>query len=239
MTCPRSAALQQWLSCHDELPPPAPLVAHVQGCAVCQTALLTLMTTRIGIPEAGQVTCTTAEDDLPAMLELERSAGAATAARAYPDLWWHLWTCPSCAQVYHETALLLDARIGEELLEPVPPAKRSIVRLARPFLTAVFGPQLAAGATWSKSAPQHQLLADEHLPEGRLSLYVGAEDAHHWYLEAHMHPPRTGTLLIGLGEEVQSIPLQDHSVAQLSHLPLAFLYHEDGPELAVCVAPAG
>ncbi|RRR66566.1 MAG: hypothetical protein EI684_20555 [Candidatus Viridilinea halotolerans] len=235
MTSESCAAVGQWLMQHDEHLPPAPLVSHVEQCHVCQTALLALVSGKLAMPLPQNLLCDAVAGDLPAMLELERSDGAAAAARAYPDLWWHLWTCPSCAEIYHATALLLTATDEGLLPFPLPQVDQPLLRLTRPFLTAVFAPQLAAGATWQSSAPSRQLLAEEELPDGRISLYVGAEDAHHWYLELHMHPPRSGTLLLALGEEIYSVPLLQQYTAQISALPLTFLYNRDGAELVVCV----
>lgn len=239
MIAEHCAAVRQWLSHYSETPPPAHLVSHVQDCSVCQAALLTLVTARIGIPAPHDATCATAEVDLPAMLDRERSAGAVVAARAYPDLWWHLWTCPSCAEVYHDTAILLAATDAGLLTTSLPQADQPTIRLARTFLRSVFGPQLAAGAAWDSTVPALQLLAEEALPDGQIGLYVGAEDANHWRLEVHMRPPRYGTLLVGLGEQVYTLPLHNHATALFTQLPAAFLNDVDGPDLAIRIVRDG
>ncbi|MBP1467679.1 hypothetical protein EYB53_018335 [Candidatus Chloroploca sp. M-50] len=230
--------VHHWLAAYDEAPPPVALVAHVQDCARCQTALLTFLAERIGIPAPRDPSCATTEMDLPAMLDVERSEGAVAAARAFPDVWWHLWTCPLCAEVYHDTAVLMDATDAGVLTAPLPQAHQPTLRLSHTFLANVFAPQLAAGAAWNSATPELQLVAEEDVPEGRISLSVGAHDVDQWCLEVRVHPPHPGTVLVGLGEQVFVQALRDDQVALLTHLPLATLTDPDGPELAIALARA-
>jgi hypothetical protein len=207
----------------------------VQGCAHCQAALAALLAERFAVPPPSAVACAAWADDLPAFLDLERSAGALVAAQAFPGVWWQLWTCPECAEAYYATAALLDATDAGLLMLPPQAADLRPVTLTRTFLNAVFGPQQAAGAAWSGAA-EPVLLAEDDLPFGRLAISVRVFDAEHWYMDVHVSPTTTGAVTVRCGAQIYYASLSD-GYAQLGPLPYALLVDRAGPDLDILVEP--
>lgn len=96
------------------------VVAHIQSCTSCRSALRRLAGS-LGIPRAGSTTrysCAACRSDIAAYIEREQR-GHVAAAQAFPATWWHLWSCPTCADTYHIAHTLLDAA-GEGELPPLP-----------------------------------------------------------------------------------------------------------------------
>ncbi|NTW02401.1 MAG: hypothetical protein HGA19_14170, partial [Oscillochloris sp.] len=91
-------------------------VAHIQGCARCRHALH-LLSESLGLPPAITIpayTCVTCQSQLASYIDRELSDPIA-AAQAFPGIWWHLWSCPDCAEVYRMTHMLLEARRSGEI----------------------------------------------------------------------------------------------------------------------------
>ncbi len=98
------------------------LIAHIAGCSSCRGALLLMAASLDMAPPdtLPRLTCAMAQPALAPYIELER-ADPAAAAQAFPSLWWHLWSCPDCAEAYRLTHLMLDAAAAGEI-PPLPGA---------------------------------------------------------------------------------------------------------------------
>ncbi len=109
----------------------APAVSdHVAHCALCRGALHLLITTvlQASCDPVTMMDCCQCQDALAAFIDRECEEGSTVAARTYPHVWWHLWTCPLCAETYNLTLRLLDAERNYELL-PI----TSMLRQASPY----------------------------------------------------------------------------------------------------------
>src|SRR6266496_2951635 len=97
----RCADVLQWLRAavliEHRMPTPA-IQAHVAGCATCQTALLLLASAVMDTP-APAIDCESCRAHLPAFIERE-DEDPARAIQAFPHVWWHLWTCTACGEIY-------------------------------------------------------------------------------------------------------------------------------------------
>lgn len=83
---------------------------HIAQCPQCRAALLALvqsLSPEARIPMAHS--CAGTQSRLAAYIDLERQ-DAHAAAEQYPDIWWHLWLCESCAATYEAVHALLDAQ---------------------------------------------------------------------------------------------------------------------------------
>ncbi|NTW97832.1 MAG: hypothetical protein HGB28_04705 [Oscillochloris sp.] len=109
------------LTCTDSRHPahsPA-LPRHFLRCAECRalrTYLLYQLLPGADIPDDS---CALCESDLAAYADIALDAGARAAAAAYPHVWWHLWACPECAEVFAQT-VALSVAAASGALPPLP-----------------------------------------------------------------------------------------------------------------------
>jgi hypothetical protein len=86
---------------------PRASIEHIIGCARCTASLVVLVRSLDdSLIDPGPCTCAACEQSLPAFVDLEAS-DAALAATSYPSVWWHLWHCASCAELYGSVNLLM------------------------------------------------------------------------------------------------------------------------------------
>lgn len=248
MSAPSCARVRRWLVAGEAVPaPPGPeLAAHVAGCAHCRGALAAIFAQLLGRPPrpAG---CDACAEDLPAFVEAEAELGAAAAARLFPELWWHLWTCPDCA----EAAAAIAAMVAAEARGLIPPPPTSPtpsaalwplaglpalppISLDRALLHAVFVPQLQLGATWGGGADA-QFLAEHELPGCRVTIAVRQSDDGHCELEVAVEPPVAGTVVVRFGALRYSGALVDGLRATIGALPLALFTDRDGPDMLLSI----
>lgn len=240
MTTDPCAQVRRWLVAGEHAPavPGVALTAHVAGCPHCRGALATLLAHLLSQPPAGDTSCDACVDDLPAYVELERAQGTAVAARTYPHIWWHLWTCPDCAEGFENLAWLLDAE--ERGLLPAPPSLPGVqrlpafppLRLGREFLHAVFGPQLSLGARWHEG--DDPLFLGEHdLPGCHVSIHVHQVDRGQWDLEITVEPPLAGQIVVIFGAARYQADLVHGRVARVRAIPSALLAGQAGPDMQI------
>jgi hypothetical protein len=243
MTSDPCAELRRWLARPDaHAPPDAALVAHVASCPRCRGELATMLAGLLDAPLADDPSCDACADDLPAYAELVQMQGELVAARHYPAIWWHFWTCPNCAALAEDLATLLAAEAAGELApprlreKPAPPAALALppIRLGREFLHAVFAPQQVLGAAWNGDGDQ-LFLAEETLPGYRLTIHVRQEGPDHWALEVSIEPPVGGALVVRFAETVFRAPLVGGHTGRVSGIPAALLTDHAGPDMQLAI----
>jgi hypothetical protein len=241
-------AVRSWLRERDpalpEIPPPE-LVAHVAGCSACRGLLAALAANLVRVPAAqADLQCADCQSALDAYIDCERRHGVAAAIQRYPDLWWHLWTCADCAEVYHLTNALVDAE--EQVAIPIPitaapePQPRLArllkVQLARAFLHGVFAPQAALGAAWS-GGEDESLFAEEQLEDYHIALHVWQRGAIYWGIGITVTPPLTGWAVLSFGELRFSAPFDQHGRAVITEIPHGLLTDRAGPDMLMTIEP--
>ena len=224
---------RRWLAAGGDEAPPAAIVAHVAGCPRCRGALAATLAERLSAPPPGADSCARCEEDLPAAIDHERAHGPAAAARRYPHVWWHLWTCPECAELYQATAGLLDAEAVGLISPPPRLLPVTSVRLDRSFLHQVFAPQAALGSAWSDAADP-MLVAEEDLPGCRIAVQVLQTAPALWALDILVDPPVAGSVLVSLGALSYRAPLRD-GAARVSDIPAEQLVGGEGPDLLISI----
>lgn len=226
--------VQQWIATAAESIPPETLVMHVQHCATCQTALLRYLSAHLDLPAPDRLTCDTVAEELAAMAEYEQHAGAAAAAQMFPALWWHLWTCPDCAEIYHDLlSYLNEPEEHDQMSRSLPAVHVPTISLPHGFLRTIFAPQLAAGAAWGSTTSARQLITEDEFAQGRIGLYMGLHDSQHWYVEVQITPAQSGTLLIGLDEQIYTATFQQQASVRIDQLPLSFLRDPHGTDFVL------
>lgn len=226
--------------------PPPELLAHVSSCRRCHAALLHLAGMQLGGPFVpDELDCDQCGDDLPAFIDVERDEGGLEALREYPDVWWHLWRCPDCVEVYRMVLTLQQAE-AELRLPPLP--LWSLVPQPQLELACVPQPELAHSFTLVPALPYARLpggtaTADPLHYAGRDAGY--ACEAHvrqlcdQWYVQVTLAPPLGGTVVLQLDTAILRAPLNAQGHAALGPFPLELLPCDSASGLDLRVEPEG
>ena len=215
--------------------------AHVAGCPRCRGALALLAASLVVAPPAAQQpNDSVMQNDLAAYVEREAEEGLIAAARAFPHVWWALWSDAEYAEVYEATyALYMAAERGE--LEP-PPIGRpeppiELITLPRLLLAqGLGGPAASYGLRRSSDDAAITLLDDEPAKEGySVSLEVSSQDADHWSASVAVAPPVRGTLLLTFDAQEFRARFDENSVATITAIPHVLLTADSGPDMIVSV----
>lgn len=237
--------MRRWLDkpYSSALPDPA-LSAHVAACPHCRGVLVGLAADLVVALPQYPPSCAALAEDLLAYVELEHAQGEMISARRYPAVWWHLWTCPDCALLAEDLALLLTAEAAGELEAPpllrrntpVPtaaPLARASLRIAQDFLHAFFAPQHVMGATWNGDDDQ-LFLVEETILGCHLVIHVQRERSDHWALEVSVEPPVAGVLVVRFAETVFRATF-DGGIARLGGIPAPLLLDRSEPDLLLTI----
>ncbi len=188
-----------------------------------------------------ELTCDACQDSLDAYIDCERRHGHAVALQRYPQIWWHLWGCVDCAEVYHMTNALLEAQDQHELmpipLAPPPAARRlrlPTLNLPRAFLHSVFGPQLALGTAWG-GVDDGMLVAEEERDGYHIAVSVQQRGAAHWSIGVAVAPPVAGWAAISFGELRFRAPFDQDGRAMITTVPVELLADRAGPAMLVTI----
>jgi hypothetical protein len=191
----------------------------------------------------GDVSCAACQDALDAYIDCERRHGVAVALGRYPQVWWHLWTCSDCAEVYHLTGALLDAE-DQRILMPIPvaappqPAPRLVrwpaLRLPRGFLHSVFAPHVALGTAWS-GGEHETLFAEEERDGYHIAVSVRRHDLAYWAIVVAITPPIGGWAAVDVGEQHFRAPFDQRGRAEIAGVPLALLTERVGADMLVTI----
>jgi hypothetical protein len=221
-----------------DLTAPSPaLSAHVEGCALCQGALLALIAAARELPPtAFSTTCEKCLEDLPAYIELELE-DAMSALRTYPHVWWHLLTCRECAETYRLTRTLVEAERSGQLAAPPRPRQitfPNIVRLGRQILNRVLAPTPIFGLATRGGGGQPIVLAEEDDAQGyAITLSVQPQSDGAWRVLIRAVPPPVGNMVLTLGEATFQTAFDAKGIAVVPNVPAPLLVHPDGPDLVV------
>lgn len=247
--CPEVHA---WLTAREHpgiaaVPPPA-LREHVAGCARCREALLLLAADLLAAPlELASPSCDQCQDDLAAYIDCERVEGPEAAIRAYPHVWWHLWTCADCAESYHMVLALQAAEASGELppiplhsLMGGPPVRRVPVRLPaftlrRSMLSQALVPHF--GACMGGFDEDAVLYEDEGEGEGYEIRTSVRRHNSAWSVVVALDPPVAGLVIVTLGTASFRARLDLHGQAIIGPLPAELIASPDGPDLAIRIEP--
>lgn len=243
LTC---AAVRQFLarSSHPDASavPPPELVAHIVGCARCRGALALALGAAVGQAQApAPIRCEECQARLAGWIDQELEAGIAAAAREDPAVWWHLWTCADCAEIYALTRALAAATTAGELapppLAPAATQQRQLLhsfQLSRAFLAyALPMPSAALGALRGVDGGT-VLVADED--DGRrISLTVWQQPDQCWSVSVAVVPPVAGWLVLTLGEHIFRGRFDDQGRAVVADVPAPLLSDALGPDLHVAI----
>lgn len=217
---------------------PAELGAHLSACAVCRTTLLLIDALKLSTVPA-PIECERCREDLASFVEQERVDGPAGAIRAYPGLWWHLWTCQACLDAYDLVKAGLVAEPAARPAQLAPTKVVHLLHLARAFLNrALPAPSPVAVVTRGGDALP-SIIAEEQAGGGaQLVLSVERQRHQDWTVIAIVIPAPAGNLLLTLGESSFRAPFGPDGRAVIVNVPAALLSDRAGPDMKLEIETA-
>jgi hypothetical protein len=243
------ADVHTWVTTQDDLavsglPPPA-LVMHVAGCARCQGTLLLLLTELLAAAiDVAATTCDQCQDDLAAYIDLEHEAGTTEALRAYPHVWWHLWTCADCAESYR-MVLALQAAEADQSLPPIPLhslVRPSPARSPSPrFPTFTLRRKLLVGALVlhlgpSMGSDEDAIIYEDDAAGYEIRTSVRQQNGQ-WWVMVTLDPPLVGVVVVTLGSVRMQAQLDLYGHAMIGPLANDLLTSTDGPDMDIRIEP--
>jgi hypothetical protein len=226
--------------------PPDELCEHIPGCTVCRSRLVVLTAALLDVPRPSAASlCEQCQRDLADYIDIEHAQNTKAAAQAYPHVWWHLLTCPDCAETYAWTIKLLAAEEAGEL-EPVPLewATGSIVSrvlgtfsVSRNTLRQVFNLRRSLGVAWGDEA-EELVLIDDELAGHQLTLSVQPQIGCDWSVSVMLAPPLAGEVILSLGSNIFSAPIDSTGSVYIPHIAGALIHADNGPDLSVTIKAA-
>jgi hypothetical protein len=213
---------------------------HLSTCPICRTALTLITALDLSsVPEP--ISCQRCQEHLPAFIDVEREAGPGRALQVYPNIWWHLWSCATCLEIYDMATALVDAEQHGELKLPAithRPSERLIhvLRLTRQFLNlALPAPQVAV----ARGSDEGRLVISEGVAPGgaRFTLSVEAQRRGNWRVAVQVKPAPAGELILTLGAAVFRARFDAFGRASVPDVPAALLTAVNGPDMVVDIAP--
>lgn len=228
------------------MPEPA-LCEHIAECTLCRGALALLLAEAVGMTKPPpQVGCDRCQRDLAALIDLEDAEGTPVAIQHYPIAWWHLWTCPTCAEVYQITRELLVLEFAELSVPPLPMPRMArprtrLTNLDRSFLFYAAGSQMSYQHRGAPSAPI-ELISDEPISDDpadarRLTVAVRQQRNGDCRFDVRVQPPVAGELVFTLGAFVTRVPFDAEGGASVREVPFALIGEPTGPDLALAIEP--
>jgi hypothetical protein len=245
------SSVQEAIQARNVIPPTSTVAEHIAGCTHCRGALLLLAAVVFEPPQLSEeIDCALCREYLASYIDQEL-VDIRAAVQMYPQVWWHMWSCVECAELYEFTRRLVDAeRVG--LLTPIPLpdptavaqpaaslplAELPIFHLKRAFLFWAFSGQPAQPRTGIEADEHEFVLFDGEASGHSVQLRVTQIPEQPWRITITITPPIAGWLTLTLDEFQRRIRFDRHGVAILSGIPAAALCSSDGPDLIGSVEP--
>jgi hypothetical protein len=168
--------------------------------------------------------------DLAAYVDMTLDQGVHTSATAYPHVWWHLWSCASCAEIFAQTATLADAERTGVLL-PLPVARVTPIQQRQVIGRLSAAPQVVARFIQTRAllgvayGAEEPVVIDDGDDAGySFQLSVQREPDGTWHILVRIAPPIDGVAVITISNATFQVPFDPQGVAQISGVPAALLH---------------
>ena len=209
---------------------PAPyLYTHLAGCDACRGVFALHLASAIGITAPpGPINCDDCDQDMAALIEIERDAGTIAARTAYPDLWWHLWTCRDCAETYRLTRLLLRS---EQLPRSEPPRRQPLITFSREFMAGTIDYTYVTTARRGKPGVPIVISSPEPGDNPQLSFSIQRQQNGEWTLHVTVLPAPMAWLVVRIGAFEARARFGEAGQAQIPAVPAELLLASDAPDL--------
>ncbi len=244
--------VQEWLarrnSAEISLPPSLELCEHVVNCASCRAFLLLLMTELFDIPlSIRPISCSQCQQDLAAYIDIVRHEGQQAAISEYAHVWWHLWFCTDCAEMYHMVTTLQGFE-KTAVAAPLAALKQNIAsqprKKTRPVIAAFTLPRVwfarmllpQMSTTWG-SYDDDTIIHDEDHEEHRINVVMRRQHEL-WTMIVTVDPPLLGDIVLTIGTQTFRQTLRPDGTAMIDSLPSELLFDTAGPGIALVLEPA-
>lgn len=241
------AHVREWLLSQEGSPNAIPdnnIVEHIAACDSCQGALLVLMVRLLAVPlEIEEISCDQCQDDIAAYIDVEQTYGPRIAAQRLPAVWWHLWTCSACAEMYQDTVDFLQGELADSVEHPNH-TQTNVLFIELPVKLTI--PQRKA-LVWSSDVESSRIktrvaaarfmqgaygeaddlnILDQKVGSYSVQMSVKQQD-NEWVGLVQVEPPIPGLVALTLGDEILSARLDRDGHATIPALPLDRLIKEE------------
>lgn len=213
--------------------PSSSLYTHLAGCDACRGVFVLHLAGAVGITvPPGPIRCDDCEQDIAALIDMERAEGTLAARTAYPVLWWHLWTCPSCAETYRLTRQLLSSERISHREPPRRPRVQVFEHVSRAYLWDTLEYSYAAlGARRGKPDVPIVISASEPGENPQFSFSIQRQRNDGWTLQVTVRPTPDARLLTRLGPFEARTRFGEDGHAYIEGVPAELLLSSSGPDL--------
>lgn len=227
--------------------------AHIAECSLCRGTLAVLLASTLGAAKPPRaIRCSRCQQDIPAIVELMLAEGRAAVAQHYPEAWWHMWSCASCAEKYQMTRDLLEQAPAAllrplMLLDPAVPARlRSALsrhgheflyhELALPLMSQHDKRGAAARAYRSSSLPGATIeFCDKQVGDRWLTVSITSQRHGLCRFNVHLVPPPAEELVLTLGTFEARARFDANGNASISGVPFELIAEPTGPDLELAL----
>jgi len=216
------------------------IALHVARCSECQALRVYVLEQLLPGVDIPTDSCSVCDADLAAYVDMHLDQSASAAAAAYPHVWWHLWSCTDCAEIFAQTATLAGAeRAG--ILSPLPTAKATLAKRRRVIGRLNVAPQVVARFVQTRAllgiayGAEEPVVLDEGEDDGySFQLSVQREPDGTWKVLVSVVPPVFGVAVITIGESTFQVSFDPQGIAQISGVP-ATLMHDGRSAISVSI----
>ncbi len=253
--------MKEWLQSENVSHPDIALCNLIAEDPTSRGALLVLASELFGVaPPSVFPDCDDCSEDIAAYTETVHEAGIQAAIQRYPEVWWHLWTCRTCAEIYRLTDALVTAEAHGELgfgaaLEQLGPTSSNestqdssgsvffrwgtqICSLTRAFLNHALAPltQPRLAVCRSVGDAGESIILDDVTDAGyQMQLSVTPQEAEHWLITITLTPPPVGQVVLRFDHVSFRAPLEGGQA--VVSVPQSLLTDAGGPSLSIGLEP--
>jgi hypothetical protein len=212
---------------------------HVQQCPRCHVELLVLATALEPALRGAvaPIDCARCMADLAAFIELEQ-ASPGEAARTFPAVWWHLWTCADCALTYEIMVAALASAAMPELPALTPAAAPAQacppILLKRQVLSLLF-PEPCVPAPTYRGSEQAEMVVydapDEY--DQAVTVSLQHQDDGAYRVIVRTDPPHQGRVVLICGGLALQAPFDAGGSATIGNVSACVITSPASPDLDI------
>lgn len=216
---------------------------HAVSCSRCRSMLFLTHFELMGRPQPQYrfISCDVCQNDLAAYIDIMQDQGERAAAQLYPHVWWHLWTCEECLEIFEETLTLaqhfrFNPIISFNNIIPAVTCKENAqivpktLILPRHIMAMTFNNIRDRGSNRGES-DELMLYEFEEFEDGPVSVDLVEIHEQDCDLRVVLSSASQGRAQLELGEHCFEATFDAQGRATFSEVPIALLSNMDGPDL--------
>jgi hypothetical protein len=217
---------------------------HAVSCSRCRSMLFLTHFELMGRPQPQYrfISCDLCQQDLAAYIDIMQDQGERAAAQLYPHVWWHLWTCEECLEIFEETLTLaqhfrFNPIISFNNIIPAITCKEKEEKalpsftLPRYILAYTFQQNVASGPHRTNHREEVMLYELEEIEHGPVSVYLADLREQHCDLRIVVSSATQGYAHLELGSHHFDARFDHEGSAKFIDIPVALLSDQEGPDL--------